>query len=489
MDIREELYSIIESARHLKPEMVLATGVLALVILAFFKRKPAWIDLTATAFIFLITGLLVISGSGDPVKLFGAMAAKDSFSDYLKVLLDLSGLLTCLMSADRSQVRSFRTEYCLLLLAVVFGGHFFLMSNNLLLTFLSIEIISISSYLLAGFAFNRKSSEGSLKYFLFGSVSSAIMIYGFTLLYGLTGTLDFSQAGFSESLLTNNNEILLLAGALSLGGFLFKIAAAPMHIWAPDVYESAPLPVIAFLSVVPKLAGAGALAKFILAINVYGQTGNDWQLIVAGIAILTITVGNFAALKQSSPRRMMAFSSIAQSGFLLVGLAAFLLQGLHFMLFYATIYILMNFIVFIYLAYFERRNIFVNPDYAGTGKTYPIPALLLLTGLIALTGLPPTAGFTGKLLLFTSLWQSYELSGKYVLLWLLVFGLLNTVISLFFYLRIPYYAFLKEGQSGEKQNFIVIENLLGVILVLLVLALFFVPGLLMGWINKVNFVF
>jgi NADH-quinone oxidoreductase subunit N len=376
------------------------------------------------------------------------------------------------------------------------------MSVNLLMVFISLELISIGSYVLTGFLFDKKGTEGSLKYFLFGSSASAIMLYGFSVLYGFTGTLDFSSKEFFEGLLNNSTPLFFIAGMMALAGFLYKIAAAPLHPWAPDVYESAPMPVVAFFSVVPKLAGIGVLTKFILALNLFGRSPYDWQIVISIVAILTLTVGNFSALLQKNPKRLMAYSSIAQSGFLLVGIAAFLPQGIHFMLFYASVYLLMNFLVFLYLHYFEMRGVTTIASYQNSGPAFLWPSLFLLVGLIALTGLPPTAGFTAKLFIFTSLWESYHLSGKQILLWLLVFGLLNTVVSLFYYLRIPYYAFIKGGESGPKANNLGesaqrvfsrhtgfwIGNLLGFILVIAVLLIFFIPDLLMGWINKINFV-
>jgi len=275
---------------------------------------------------------------------------------------------------------------------------------------------------------------------------------------------------------------------MALAGFFYKIAAAPLHPWSPDVYEAAPMPVIAFFSVVPKLAGIGILTKFTLALNIFGQSTFDWQFILCLVSMLSLTVGNFSALWQKNPKRLMAYSSIAQSGFLLVGVAAFLPQGVHFMLFYACIYMFMNFLVFNYLQYFESLGLASVASFSGVGKTASWPSILILVGFIALTGLPPTAGFTAKFFVFTSIWESYQLSGKAILLWLLVFGLLNTVVSLFYYLRIPYYAFIKGGESGIKANNLTFENFFGLVLVLVILLLFFNPGLLMGWINKINFV-
>jgi NADH-quinone oxidoreductase subunit N len=185
---------------------------------------------------------------------------------------------------------------------------------------------------------------------------------------------------------------------------------------------------------------------------------------------------------------MMAYSSIAHSGFILIGVAAFLPQGLHFMLFYASIYLLMNFAVFIYLSYFETHGVFSMSGFTGKGKQFVWPLVGLTIGLVALTGLPPTAGFTAKLFIFSGLWEAYEGTHKPLLLWLLVFGLLNTVVSLFYYLRIPFYAFIKTGDVAEPQKRAVSENLFAFILVVVIVVTFFVPGLLMGLINRINFV-
>jgi NADH-quinone oxidoreductase subunit N len=487
MDTAQVLNDIQASVQQLVPELLLANGML-LIILAGLLKKSNLLFLSIFTILFLLTSA-IITGSDlfDSAVLFD-MIKKESFSSYLKILIDLAGILTCLLSLNKQVLTKNISEYFALLTAVVLGGHLLLMSNNFGMVFLSLELISISSYILAGYAFNKRASEGSLKYFLFGSVASAIMLYGFSILYGLSGTLNFSSAEFSTQLIEHSSPLLLMAGIMALGGFLFKIAAVPMHPWAPDVYEAAPVPVIAFLSVAPKLAGLGALTKFILAVHVYGQSDFDWQTVIALIAILTITVGNFSALTQKDPKRMMAYSSIAQSGFLLIGVAAFLPQGIQYMVFYASVYLIMNFLVFTYLAYFANEGILTISDFSGVGKKLLWPSVFLLTGLVALTGLPPTSGFTAKLFIFSSLWDAYQLTGKSILLWLLAFGLLNTVVSLFYYLKIPYYAFLKSSIEGEKRNNITFTNLLGFILVIATLILFFLPGLLMGWINRINFV-
>lgn len=512
-ELRLGLENTLKSASLFVPELLLAAGILIIITVGLVRKDSPVLSLL-TLIIFGISFFYILLNQAlyaVPAVIFQGMARNDPFSACLRVLIDAAAILTVFMSwqeftapraVNDSARKQYLAEYYALLIAVVLGAHLLVMSVNLLMVFLSLELISIGSYILTGFSFDKKGTEGSLKYFLFGSSASAVMLYGFSILYGFTGTLDFSTGAFFDGLLNNSTPLFFIAGMMALVGFLYKIAAAPLHPWAPDVYESAPMPVVAFFSVVPKLAGIGVLAKFILALNLFGRSPYDWQLVISIVAILTLTVGNFSALLQKSPKRLMAYSSIAQSGFLLVGIAAFLPQGIHFMLFYAGVYVVMNFLVFLYLHYFEMRGFTTIASYQRAGYTFVWPSIFLLTGLVALTGLPPTAGFTAKLFIFTSLWEAYHLSGKQILLWLLVIGLLNTVVSLFYYLRIPYYAFIKSSESGSKANnlgeytphtdsrpaLFWIGNLLGFVLVILVLLIFFIPDLLMGWINKINFV-
>lgn len=487
--LNELLTGATESFVHLIPELVLTTGLLFVLTAGLFGKN--------NHLLFNITTLLAASASfayilggefNSEVTLFNGMLERDGVGGFLMLLVDVSVILTCLMSLGQREVRNI-SEYYALILAIAVGGHLLLMSTNLIMVFISLELISISSYVLAGYAFNKTGSEGTLKYFIFGSTASAVMLYGFTLLYGLTGTLDFNSALFFTGLIDNPSPLLLVGGLMGLAGFLFKLAAVPMHLWAPDIYEAAPMPVIALLSVAPKVSALGVLLKFVLAMNLFGQSAFDWQVIVAAVAVITITFGNLSALSQENAKRMMAYSSIAHSGFLLVGIVAFSSEGVQWMLFYAAVYTAMNFAVFVYLMYFENCGFFSMPSLAGQGKHLPWPTVGITLGLVALTGLPPTAGFTAKLFIFSGLWESYQETGKALLFWLLVVGLLNTVISLFFYLKIPYYAFLRPEQgssSTEKKGGI--ENFLGLILVVVVVVIFFMPGLLMGLINRLNFV-
>ena len=491
-EIAGKAESVLSSFPLFIPEGILLLGILVILSAGFVTKDKSILSfLTLIVFASSVTGILftwVNQYYTEPVALFNNMIRSDDFAAYFKLLFDVAGILTVLIAWCNEKNQPRPSEYYALIVAAVAGAHLLAMSINFILVFISLELISLSSYALAGFAFSKHASEGSFKYFLFGSVASAFMLYGFSLIYGVTGQLDFSSPSFAQHLIASESGLLFVGVMMALAGFLYKIGAAPFHPWVPDVYEAAPMPVVAFFSVVPKLAGLAILTRFVFSLTLFNHAGYQGQTVIGAVALLSLTVGNFSALWQSRPKRLMAYSSIAQSGFLLIGLTSFTVQGVHFMLFYATVYMIVNYLVFLYLQYFESAGIYALESFAGTAKSFLLPSLFLLIGFIALTGLPPTAGFTAKLFVFTSLWESYQHNDQPIFVWLLVFGLLNTVVALFYYIRIPYYAFVKTSSRTTKANILVWENLFGLILVLIILLLFFNPGLLMGWINKINFV-
>jgi NADH-quinone oxidoreductase subunit N len=489
MNLNDQLHGLSDHLTWVVPELLLATGLCLVLILGLFqKRKFDLLQLFSFLFCALSFFITLLLWPGKPTTLFLGMLRSDDYSSYFRLLADAGGAIVVLMT-QRNQVQK-PVEYFLLILAVVLGAHLLVMSMNFIMVVLAMELISLSSYALAGWSFSKSGVEGSLKYFLFGSVATAVMIYGMSLIFGLSGTLDFSSEQFVSSLIHEKSPLLLVGGLMTMAGFLFKIAAAPMHLWTPDVYQSAPTPVVAFFSVVPKMAGFGALVKFILAINLYRQTPFDWQLILAMIAGLSITVGNFSALWQTSPKRMLAYSSIAQAGFLLIGVVSMSQSGVHAMLFYGAVLLIMNFLTFLSLQQFEREGATDIASFAGLGKSGSFKSIALTTGLISLVGFPLTAGFSAKLFIFSSLWETYSQTDTRALVVLLVFGLINTVVSLFYYIKIPYYMFIKDGRetavfSGKMP---VLENLLSCLLVIGLFLLFFRPDLLMGWIIRINFV-
>lgn len=490
LGVSEKLEWISLSLQYLLPELILVIAFAILLLASLVltdSTKSAWIDSLALSLftLSLVLSVLGWNNTSKSIPLFNGMLHQNSFVAYLKLLFDIAGVLTVLLSWNLFTYR--KAEYYTLLACALLGAHLLVMSRNLIMVFLSIELISLPSYLLTAFSFSKKGMEGALKYFLFGSVASAIMLYGMSLLYTITHTLDFTSAIFANEILHQQTPFFFLSICFVLAGFLFKIASAPMHPWAPDVYEAAPTPIAAFFSVVPKLAGIGILLLFFLTLDMHGTSRIRWQIVLSLIALLTLTIGNLAALWQKNPKRMMAYSSVAQAGFLLIGAITLTEQGTQFMLFYGTVFLVANYLVFLYIGYFEQRSITDIETYAGVGKNHTPAAIFILLGLLSLTGLPPTAGFMAKVFVFSSLWNTYDISGSGLYLAVFIIGLLNTVISLFFYLKIPYQSFLRNGNQvlGSKRSLGI--NLLGLLLVIVLLGLFFLPSSLMGWLNRITF--
>lgn len=485
--IAEKLEWIQLSLGYFFPELLLCVCVIILLLASLFSKAQGRVtDAFALTFFIsaFVLSLLQYNEVSSTIPLFSGMLRLTNFSIYLKILIDLAAVFTVLLSYSQ---RERKGEYYALIATATLGAHLLVMSSNLVMAFLALELISLPSYALAAFGFQKKSMEAALKYFLFGSVASAIMLYGMSMLYGQTLTLEFTSNAFRQAIYDNQNYFLVISVCFVLIGFLFKMSSAPVHPWAPDVYEASPTPVVAFFSVVPKLAGLGILIHFIQTLNLGGSSSIRWYVIISLIAILTLIIGNFAALLQKNPKRMMAYSSIAQSGFLLIGAITLSEQGVAVMLYYATAFLLANYLVFWYIAYFEQQAVVEIGDYAGVGRTYPFASIMLLVGLISLTGLPPTAGFMAKLFIFSSLWTAYESSQTIIYLMVFVVGLFNTVVSLFFYLKIPYQAFLKAESQTLTIKKSILVNLFGIIVVIMLLILFFMPSGLMGWLNRINF--
>ncbi|WP_375448268.1 NADH-quinone oxidoreductase subunit N [uncultured Fibrella sp.] len=328
--------------------------------------------------------------------------------------------------------RKLPTEWYALLTALVLGLFLLSMAVNLLSIYLSLELVSISSYLLTGLVCDRKASEGGLKYLLFGAVSSAVMLYGMSLLYGLTGTLDITSTVFGVEL-AKGGSITLVAGLLTMAGLLFKLSAVPFQIWTPDAYEAAPVPVAAFFSIGPKAAALLVLMRLLSAIPVAGL-----QTPLAVIALAGILIGNLSALRQTDAKRLLAYSTIAQAGFLLVGVVALSDTGFQAAVFYMATYLFISLAAFFLIDALAPNGSLRIADFAGRGAVAPLLTVGLVIVALALTGLPPTVGFTAKLLSFSALFSAYQSSGNPWLIWLFGLGLANAVISLFYYLRIPF---------------------------------------------------
>jgi NADH-quinone oxidoreductase subunit N len=315
-------------------------------------------------------------------------------------------------------------------------------AGDLIVLYLGLELMALSTYVLAGFIrHDMKSNEAALKYFLLGAFSSAFLLYGISLIYGLTGTTDLKAiAAFIGERGLADNFSLLLSVIFFIVAFGFKIAAAPFHMWAPDVYEGAPTSITAFMSVGPKAAGFAVLGRVFMVAFVSVKV--DWAMILIPLSILTMAIGNIVALSQTNIKRMLAYSSIAHAGYALLGIITANNDGLASMMNYLMIYAFMNigaFAVIIMLRSEGFKGDSIS-DYEGLAKTHPLAALLMLIFMFSLTGIPPTAGFIGKLYIFMS-----AINAGYT--WLVVVAVIFSAISAYFYLRIIMYMYMREPKT------------------------------------------
>ncbi|MEG8945644.1 NADH-quinone oxidoreductase subunit N [Rosettibacter firmus] len=453
-----EQTNLFNSLNLITPEIVLTISLVILIIsdLIFHKNKTI-IPYLAGAGI-LITGLFLViqfyeNGfafihSNNPLRNYG-MVAIDSFGSFFKLIVIISSLLIVFFSVVSEEIKSVTNrlgEYYALIFGMILGMFFMISSVDLILIYLSMELLSLSSYILAGFLkLRERNSEASLKYLIYGAVSSGLMLFGISLIYGLTGSTNLYIINTLIQAPNINLFTFSFAIILIFAGIGYKISSAPFHFWTPDVYEGAPITITAYLSVASKAAGFALLIRFIKTtfvsfVNTNGTwnlvNAFDWQPILVVISILTMTLGNFSALWQNNLKRMLAYSSIAHAGYILLGLVVLSNQGLTAILIYFVFYLIMN------LGAFYTVMLIANKtgseeidDYNGLGYTSPLLAVSLSIFLISLTGIPPTAGFIGKLYLFIAL-----VDAKMIVV--AVIALLNTVVSLYYYVRVLRHMYL-----------------------------------------------
>ena len=380
--------------------------------------------------------ILVVASLGDPAaRGTGTLWVVDGFGQFFKMTTLLTATLCLLMGLDYKALpeRHAGTFAALMLLSTA-GLMFLVSATDLLLLFVSLELVSISSFILAGFErTNPKSNEGAMKYFLFGAFSSAILVYGISLYYGATGTT-LLQPGAAQT------PMLILALLLILLGLAFKASIAPMHFWVPDAYEGAPTPVTTFLSIAPKLATFCALMRLFEV--VFPAEQYDLQALLGLLAVLTMTIGNFTAFFQDNVKRLLAYSSIAQAGYLLIGLTVGTARGAEGVMMYAFVYVAMNLGAFaVAQAVGEAQGSYSLDAFDGLASRSLGLSLAMTFCLLSLAGIPPLAGFMGKLYIFSSAVET----GHW---WLAVFGLVNSVASAYFYFRIAQRMFLRAPAEG-----------------------------------------
>ncbi len=395
--------------------------------------------------------------SAQPGLLFYRMIVLDNFSLFFKVLALAATILTIWISLGSKEIDTVNQgEFYTLLLTCALGMMFMASSSNLLSAYLSLELVSLTSYVLTGLLpHNRRSSEAALKYLIYGGVASGTMIYGMSWIFGMTGGLDYAAIQTALSQSQPNKVALFMAFIFILAGFGYKIVIVPFHMWSPDVYQGAPTPFTAFLSVASNAAGIAIMIRFFFpGVSVVASGGDwtalagvEWPHVLLFISMITMTVGNLSALNQRNVKRMLAYSGIAHAGYMLMGLAVLTNDGLQAILFYVVVYLIMNlgaFLVVVMIA-----NVTGNEDidsYRGLAwRGAVIPAVCLAIFLFSLTGLPPFAGFIGKFLLFAAVLKE---GGVFVILALVAVA--NSVVSLYYYAKIVKVMFLDTPEPGDK---------------------------------------
>jgi len=427
------------------PELILALAAcLILVVEPLLKKdKTASVAIALTALI--ASGVVAFGLGGEPRSSFNNMVVLNDYARFFAVLFSVAGALTVLMTPRYLEAydRHLGEFYALLLFAVV-GMDLMAASRDFIAFYVGLELMAISSYLLAGFLrYQVKSNEAALKYFLTGAFASAITLYGVSLVYGLTGATNYEQVG-QALMASGNTTAVAFATALVLVGTGFKVSVVPFHMWTPDVYEGAPTPVAAFFSVGPKAAGFAAI--LMIFVTVFAVSADTWSTLFIVLSLVTMAVGNLFALVQKNVKRMLAYSSIAHVGYLLAALGA-LGRGDDFLpgqaiLLYLVCYTFMNLGAFGILAYLKTQSEdfdYSLADMAGLGRRAPWAAVLMSLFLFSLTGIPGTAGFIGKFYLFNSIVRAD-------LTWLAVIAVIFSAVSAFYYLRVIMYMFFREPE-------------------------------------------
>ena len=426
--------------------LILVLGMLVLIVEPFWKeekrRNVGW--LTAGGLFAAMVISLLFGQPGAPTSALGGMIRFDWLGFFFKQLFMFAGATTALLLMDNEKVGR-RGEAYLLLLASLLGMNLMASASDLIMLYLAIETTSIPLYILAGFMLgDDKSTEAGFKYLLFGTFTSTIMLYGFSLIFGFTGTTDLYR--LTEMLRGGSISPLSAFGilALILVGLGFKVSFVPFHFWAPDVYEGSPTPVAGFLSTASKAAGFAVLMRlFFVAFPGFSAS---WTLVLAILAAVTMTVGNLLTLQQTNIKRLLAYSSVAHAGYALIGVVAFTKLGAASVVFYLAAYIATNLLAFgIVMAFSRVTGLEDIKDYAGMSRRAPWLGLMMLAAFLSLTGMPPFGGFVAKVFVFAA-----GIQAGYT--WLVIVGILNSLIGVYYYLNVLKYVYLYRMPNEDEEN-------------------------------------
>ncbi|HVS32807.1 MAG TPA: NADH-quinone oxidoreductase subunit N [Thermoanaerobaculia bacterium] len=439
-------------AIFLLPEIVLALGASLLLLAPFLgawmsRSSPkVWMlgVLTVAAITLIVCSSIV--EDIQPTATMSAMFALDPFAIFFKLLFIIALALITLLSEEFLRGSRYSEWEYYSLLAFALCGMFFMASGvHLVSIYIGLELMSLSSYILAGYFKNeQKSTEAAMKYFILGTVSSAILLYGISLIYGVCGSLNLLDIDRAMSTLITNDALMI--GIMLLGcGLCFKIAAAPFHVWTPDVYEGSPTPIAAFLSTASKAAAFAIFARiFYIGFNHFRL---DWATVLATVAALSMVIGNIAAITQQNIKRMLAYSSIGHAGYALLGIIALSEYGIHGVLLYTLVYVFANLGIWATVLMMRRHEYAGEQidDFDGLHRRAPFWAFAMVVFLLSLGGIPPTAGFIGKYYLFAAAVQAG-------FGWLAIIAVLMSAVSMFYYLRVVVAMYLRDGHEAEVET-------------------------------------
>jgi len=445
------MYNTTMIASILPEILILVIGILILVVEPFWKEKErrnvGW--LTAGGLFAAMIISLLFGQPGEPTTTLGGVVRFDWLGFFFKMLFMFAGAATALLFMDNERI-GYRGESYLLLLASLLGMDLMAASADLVMLYLAIETTSIPLYILSGFMLaDSKSTEAGFKYLLFGALASTIMLYGFSLVFGFTGTTGIYK--LADLLQSGGLSLTIAFGvlALILVGIGFKVSIVPFHFWAPDVYEGAPTPVSGFLSTASKAAGFAVLVRLFFV--AFPNFAVSWTFVLAVISAVTMTLGNLLTLQQTNIKRLLAYSSIAHAGYAMIGMVAFSnvhqewsQLGAASIVFYLAAYIVTNLLAFgIVMAFSRITGMDELKDYAGMSRRSPWLGLIMLAAFLSLAGMPPFGGFVAKVVVFAA-----GIQAGYV--WLVVLGIINSVVGVYYYLNVMKYVYLYRMPNEDE---------------------------------------
>ena len=471
-----------DNLNFILPEIFISLSIMFLLVLGVFKKNSSKLIFNISSLVLLITAIITLNEtfSVGRITLFNNSVVIDYMASLMKIITLIGAFLVLVISSSYLKVfKIFKIEYPILILSSVLGMMVMISSNDLMVFYMGLELQSLSLYVLA--TFNRdqlKSSEAGLKYFVLSALSSGLLLYGCSLIYGFSGSTNFN---IIADQLNSNNYVLTFGIVFILVGLAFKISAVPFHMWAPDVYEGSPTSVTLFFTMVPKIAALTVFIRFLYVpfLNLIDQ----WQMIIVFLSIASMLFGAIAAIGQTNIKRLIAYSSIGHIGYTLAGLATGSNEGIQSSIIYIIIYVIMNLALFSCLLMLKRNDQYYEDieDLSGLSKNHPLLSLSMLVILFSLAGIPPLAGFFAKFYIFTAVLEQS-------MYFLAIVGLLSTVIAAFYYLRIIkiiYFDKEKEKYDSDHGMWLKFSLTFSTILILLY---FISPSQLIEMVSRINII-